>query len=629
VRRRLPVGAELLSSPGVHFRVWAPSVRGLGVLLDEPGAAPVALRRDDYGYFDGLVAGAHAGSRYWFQMPDGRRLADPASRFQPEGPHGPSVVVDPSAFEWHDEGWTGISRTNAVIYEMHVGTFTPEGTWMSAVPELPALAELGVTVIQMMPVADFPGRFGWGYDGVNLFAPTRLYGTPDDLRRFVDAAHGFELGVILDVVYNHLGPDGCVLHEFSPHYVRPEQTEWGQAINFDGPESGPVREFFLANAAYWIDEFHFDGLRLDATQAIVDRSPNHIIGEIAGIVRRAASGRQTLVTAENEPQRVELLATNGDNGIGVDALYDEDFHHSAMVALTGRREAYYTDYLGSPQELVSSAKRGFLYQGQWYSWQRKARGTPTTGFPPSAMVAFLQNHDQVANTWSGQRMHTLASPSKCRALTALLLLKPSTPLLFQGQEFAASAPWVYFADHSGDLTAKVRAGRREFLSQFPSIARAGTEESLPDPHALDTFLRCRLDHTERESHAGMFALHAALLQLRASDTTIQSRGALGLDGALIGPQAFVLRFFGDPPDSPQSGDRLIVVNLGAQLELQVLPEPLLAPPFTRRWALLWSSEDPAYGGGGTPDVILPEGPWRVPAECALVFGPALPALGRP
>jgi maltooligosyltrehalose trehalohydrolase len=398
------------------------------VVLEQGPGEPdvVALEADDDGHFAGLAAGAAAGTLYRYRLNGAlRALPDPASRFQPDGPHGPSRVVDPDVFAWSDAGWPGLTLPGQVFYELHVGTFTREGTWESAARALPPLAALGVTVVEVMPVAEFPGRFGWGYDGVCPFAPTRLYGEPDDVRRFVDRAHGLGLGVLLDVVYNHLGPDGCYLRELSPGWFsRRHRSEWGDGLNFDGPDAGPVRAFVVANAGYWIDEFHFDGLRLDATQSIHDASPEHVVAALTRRARRAAGARSIVVVAENEPQDVRLLRPPATGGHGVDALWNDDFHHAARVAVTGRREAYYGDYRGTARELVAAARHGFLYQGQRSTWQRKARGTSTRGVPPARLVSYLQNHDQVANSADGRRLHALTSPGRWRAITALLLLGP-------------------------------------------------------------------------------------------------------------------------------------------------------------------------------------------------------------
>jgi len=618
--RRLPVGAEVMPRGGVHFRVWAPAAMTVEVILDgrvSDGAAH-KLTEDDGGYFAGDIVEAGPGTRYRIRLDGDSLYADPASRYQPEGPHGPSEVVDPRQFAWTDDGWRGVSLEGQVLYELHIGTFTREGTWAAAGERLPALADLGVTVLEVMPIADFPGRFGWGYDGVCLFAPTRLYGAPDDLRRFVDRAHASGLGVILDVVYNHLGPDGNHLARYSPDYFTDRYaTEWGPALNFDGPQSGPVREFVLANAGYWIDEFHFDGLRLDATQSIFDRSPRHILADVVRRVRGAACGRRTIVVAENEPQNAGLLRSPESGGPGLDAMWNDDFHHSAMVASTGRREGYYRDHRGTAQELLSAVKWGFLFQGQFYSWQEQPRGTPALDVAPARFVIFLQNHDQVANSLRGERLHRLTSGACLRALTALLLLAPSTPMLFQGQEFFASTPFLYFADHREPLAADVERGRVEFLGQFSSIAALQSEGILTAPHAPETFERSKLDWDERRRGGAALALHRDLLALRRADPTFRDQRARGVDGAVLGRAAFALRFLRDG-----AADRLLVVNLGVEKILGGMAEPLLAPPTGHRWRVIWSSEDPRYGGGGTRD---PGPGWTLPAETALVLAPE-PAL---
>jgi maltooligosyltrehalose trehalohydrolase len=610
--RRLPIGAEIARG-GVSFRVWAPRRTRVDVAID--GGGVHALEAERGGYFSGLVAAARAGSLYRFRLDGGDAFPDPSSRFQPDGPHGPSMVVDP-AYAWRHTDWKGRALRGQVIYELHVGTFTREGTWNAARERLAELADLGVTVVEMMPIADFPGRFGWGYDGVDLFAPTRLYGAPDDLRAFVDAAHGHGLAVILDVVYNHLGPDGNYLLQFSDRYFSDRhQTDWGPSINFDGEGSGPVREFYRANARYWIDEFRFDGLRLDATQDIHDEGGDHILAAIARDVREAAAGRDTIVVAENEPQHTRLVRPASEGGYGIDGLWNDDLHHSAMVALTGRSEAYYTDYHGAPQEFVSAMKYGYLFQGQRYKWQKARRGTPSFGVPHRAFVNFVENHDQVANAGRGERVHQLTSPGRHRAMTALVLLGPGTPMLFQGQEFSSSAPFLFFADHAGELGEKVRKGRREFLAQFPSLARPEWEALLADPRDPRTFERCRIDRAEKDANAEAWRLHRDLLRLRREDPVIAGQGEDGLDGAVLGPNAFVLRFF-----AKGGLDRLLAVNLGCDLRLDPAPEPLLAPPEGRTWRVLWSSEDPAYGGGGTVEPDSEEN-WRLAGESALVLEP--------
>jgi maltooligosyltrehalose trehalohydrolase len=593
-QRRLPVGADILPSGDAHFRVWAPRRRTVEVAVE--GGPPTALAAEGNGYFSGTARDTRAGARYKYRLDGGESFPDPASRFQPEGPHGPSQVVDPAAYRWRDGEWKGVAL---------------------AARELPALREVGVTVLEVMPVADFAGRFGWGYDGVDLYAPTRLYGTPDDMRAFVDEAHRLGLGVILDVVYNHLGPSGNYLPQFSEGYFSDKYaTEWGEPFNYDGEDGAPVREFIVANAGYWIAEFHLDGLRLDATQSMHDASPEHVLAAIAREARRAAGSRSIILVAENEPQETRLVRPPAEGGYGIDALWNDDFHHSAMVALTGRSEAYYTDYRGAPQEFVSALKYGYLYQGQVYRWQGKRRGTSSFGVPRPAFVTFTQNHDQVANSARGLPAHLLSSPARWRAMTALMLLGPGTPMLFQGQEYASSKPFLFFADHEGDLAKAVRTGRRGFLSQFRSLALDEWTPALPDPADPATFERCRLDHGERDRHREAWTLHRDLLRLRREDDVLRRQGADGLDGAVLGAHAFAMRFFGANGD-----DRLLVVNLGTDEHFSPAPEPLLAPPAGRLWTARWSSEDRAYGGGGTFPLDSADG-WRLPGESAVLLAPA-------
>jgi maltooligosyltrehalose trehalohydrolase len=610
-RRRLPVGAEVVDA-GVHFRVWAPRTRRLDVVLD---GRSVSLEPEPDGYFAAHIAGIQAGVRYRLRLDGGGVFPDPASRYQPEGPHGPSQIVDPSRYRWTDDAWRGASIEGQVLYEMHVGTFTPEGTWRSASEALERLRGV-CSVIEMMPIADFAGDFGWGYDGVDFFAPAHKYGTPDDLRAFVDRAHGLGFGVILDVVYNHAGPDGNYLAQFSDSYFSDRHTtDWGGAINYDGLGSREVREFFLANAGYWIDEYHFDGLRLDATDAIHDESDPHLLREIGQRVREAARGRSTIVVAENEPQDARLVRPTKDGGYGLDGVWNDDMHHAAYVALTGRAEAYFSDYRGSPQELVSAAKQGYLFQGQVYSWQKARRGSPTRGVEPWRFVNYLESHDQVANTGSGRRLHECSHPGRMRALTAYLLLGPGTPMLFQGQEFGSSAPFLFFAQHDDrQLAAAVARGRAEFLRQFPS-AGAAESERTNDPADPATFSQCKLGAGHRPDE--WLALHRDLFRLRRDDPTIQAQGRHGVDGAVLGQRAFALRFFGQSDDA----DRLLVVNLGPDRRLLPAPEPLLAPVNGRAWSVLWSSEASRYGGEGVLSPDMEDG-WRVRGESATLLAPS-------
>ncbi len=620
----MPVGAEVLSEGETDFRVWAPKRKKIEVIIEratgdesEGALFAVELEPEPGGYFSGTVRQAEAGTLYRFRLDGGESFPDPASRFQPAGPHGPSQVIDPRSFAWTDDLWKGVRIEGQVIYEMHIGTFTREGTWEAATRELKELADLGVTVIEVMPVHEFPGSFGWGYDGVDLYAPVHLYGEPDDFRRFVDQAHAHGLAVILDVVYNHFGPDGNYLRQYSEHYFTDRHvTDWGEAVNFYDTGAGPVREFFIANAGYWIDEFHLDGLRLDATQNIYDESEDHIIAAIVRRARSSAGSRSIITVGENESQETLLVKPPEQGGYGLDALWNDDLHHSAVVALTGHNPAYYTDYRGAPQEFISALKWGYLYQGQHYKWQKKRRGSSTLDIKPASFVSFIENHDQVANSAHGQRLNRLASPGQLRAMTALILLGPGTPMIFQGQEFAASSPFLFFADHEAELGKLVQNGRLKFLAQFPSLALEEMRSVIADPRDPETFNKSKLDLSERERNRESYSMHRDLLKLRRETPALSSQRPRAMDGAILDREAFVLRFF-----APEANDILLVVNFGSDLVLSPAPEPLLAPLAGKAWEILWSSEDPRYGGIGTPPLETRKG-WQIPGHAAVALYPA-------
>jgi maltooligosyltrehalose trehalohydrolase len=622
VMRCFPIGAEPQTKGGTHFRVWAPRCRTVSVSL-ERGTHEIPLQQEQGGYFSGYAPSARAGMRYRFRLNQQAELRpDPASRFQPEGVHGSSEIIDSATFQWTDSHWKGVETRQQVLYEMHIGTFTREGTWTAAVKQLPALKDLGITCLEIMPVSEFAGSFGWGYDGVNLYAPFHHYGIPDDFRAFVDAAHRLKISVILDVVYNHIGPVGNYIGDFSDDYrSKTEKNDWGDGLNFDGPSNGPVREFFVTNALYWLKEFHLDGFRFDATQAIKDTSNEHILAEICRMVRAAAGERGLYLVNENEPQDTILVRPAGQGGYGMDSLWNDDFHHTAIVTLTGHNEAYYTDYLGKAQEFISAAKWGYLYQGQRYKWQKKRRGTSSLDLAPTAYVHFLQNHDQIANSGRGLRIHQLSSPAALRAMTALMLLMPQSPMLFQGQEFASSSPFYYFADHTAELAEQIRLGRGHELSQFPSLATPQMQAVLPVPTDEQTFTRSKIDRCEQDQpgHREWYLLHRDLLQLRREDpafSKVPSRTTL--DGAVLSPDAFVLRYF---DDAIVANIRLLIINFAMDLELNPAPEPLLAPPAGSRWTILWSSEDPKYGGTGTAPLDTEKEGWLIPGRSAAVLKP--------
>jgi maltooligosyltrehalose trehalohydrolase len=452
---------------------------------------------------------------------------------------------------------------------------------------------------------------------VNLFAPSHLYGTPDDLRAFIDSAHSLGMGVILDVVYNHFGPDGNYLAAFSNDYlVRGEEHEWGDVINFDGPNSQPVREFFITNGRYWIEEFHFDGYRFDATHAIRDQSTEYIVRAVGRAAREAAGARSIILVAENDLQEAKMARPLSEGGDDLDGMWNDDFHHSAVVALTNRNQAYFADYRGAPQEFISAAKHGFLYQGQARSWRKASRGTPTFGIAPEVFVCFTENHDQIANTGLGERLCSQTSPARYRAMTALLLLGPWTPLLFQGQEFGASSPFRFFAD-IGDASVReaIRRGRAEWLAPFLSITEEEAWKSLPAPDDPNVFARCKLDLSERQKNRELYDLHIDLLKLRREDSRFRQQSTSGIDGAVLGPASFVLRYFSESND-----DRLLIVNFGDRQILHPASEPLLAPLSGCSWETLWTSDSPRYGGGGCIAVATQE-QWVLPAESTVALQP--------
>lgn len=598
---------------GVEFTVWAPSRSRVDVQVGD--GPPRRLTPHQAGYFAATFEDVRDGDRYWYLLDGTLRRPDPASRFQPDGPHGPSQVVDPQRFRWTDGSWRGIAPLHRqVIYEMHVGTFSNEGTWAGAIPLLPALVELGVTTIEVMPISEFDGTFGWGYDGVDWYAPTRLYGTPDDVRRFVDAAHGLGLGVVLDVVYNHLGPSGNYLRDFSEFYLVQKATEWGDAVNFDAEHSQHVRRFVLENVAMWIEEYHFDGLRLDATHALFDDSPEHIVSAIGRVARGAARQRAVLLVAENEPQHADLLRDRVAGRDGVDAIWNEDWHHSLFVALTGRQEAYYTDYTGTAREMVALLRHGVLFQGQHYTWQNQARGQDARGLRPTAFVQFLENHDQVANSGPGLRLHQIADRATWRAAVGFLLLSPSMPMLFQGQEFASSRPFHYFAQHDEPLAAAVSKGRAEFMTQFPPLAAADGQRRVPSPGSDETFVACKLDDRERRANRWAWRLHRDLIALRAADAVLSRLGTpdAAIDAAVLGERAFLARY------GAGREERLLLVNFGHTTTLRPMSEPLLAPPTGGKWVVLWSSDRVDYDGPGehfAPEVF----PWVLPARSTVLL----------
>jgi maltooligosyltrehalose trehalohydrolase len=526
-----PFFGALPARGAVTFRVWAPAARELRLVL-QGGAADGehSMPCREQGLFELTIGGIGRGQRYAYRIDRADPLPDPASRFQPEGVHGFSEVVDPWQFAWHDDAWRVPQRRDLVIYELHVGTFAGSGTFQSARERLATLSKLGITAIELMPVADFPGSRNWGYDGAALFAPSRAYGRPDDLRALVDAAHGLGLAVILDVVYNHLGPEGAYVLSFNPFYLNDRHsTPWGRAVNLDGPGGEMVRRFILDNAVHWIREYHIDGLRIDATHALIDTTRSHLLRDLAATVRRE-SGRDVLLFAEDQRNLASIVAADGEEAWSFDGVWADDFHHIVRRIVAGDAHGYFADYGGNTSELARTISQGWLFSGETSPRLQRPRGTDPSAVPMDRFVVCLQNHDQIGNRALGDRLHHGVDLATWRAVSVVLLTVPMTPLLFMGQEWAASTPLLYFTDHSAELGRLVTDGRRLEFREFPAFSSAETRDTIPDPQSPATFEASRLRWTERNGppHAGVLALYERLLSLR------HAHPALGASEALRG-----------------------------------------------------------------------------------------------
>ncbi len=614
ITRKYPIGAEVIEGKGVHFRVWAPNHKKVNIVFEKNDQLvdKQILEKEDSGYFSLFVPQVEPGTLYRYQLDNSlNNYSDPASRFQPYGVEGPSCVVNPYyAWSAQEKKWPGTSLINQIMYEMHIGTFTQDGTYNAAKKELPELAKIGITLIELMPIHQFPGSFGWGYDGINLFAPYNKYGTPEELKSFIDECHKLGMGIILDVVYNHFGPEGNFIDQFSKDYFnQKKKTDWGAAINFDHPS---VSEFFITNAKYWVEEFHFDGLRIDATPAFFCETEEHILAALSKAVKNSNPKKNKIVIGEDETQNNKLLKPLEESGYGFDAVWNDDFHHTALVRLKGKKEAYYKDYLGSPQEFISSFKYGFLYQGQYYYWQKKIRGSSTLDFTPSCFIIFTENHDQIANTGTGKRIYQITDPGIYRAMTALMFFSPNTPLIFQGQEFGSSAPFYYFADHAESINKMVHKGRKEFLTQFASLKDKLAAKKIADPSNPVTFTDCKLNFTERIKNKAHYKFYQDLISLRKNDEIFQNMQTIRMDGAVLGADSFLIRYFGD-----NHNDRLILINFGIDQQLIPAPEPLLVAGDDFKWIILLSTHSVEYGGEGI--VPLATSTWEIPGHTALIL----------
>jgi maltooligosyltrehalose trehalohydrolase len=490
------------------------------------------MRRLTGGWHELRDSASKAGTLYRFQLEDGTRVPDPASRHQPSDIHGPSEVIDPRSYRWSDEGWQGRPWEESVIYELHVGTFTSQGTFRSAIERLDWLVELGVTAIELMPVADFPGHRNWGYDGVLLFAPDASYGRPEDFKALVDAAHARHLMVFLDVVYNHFGPDGNYLSVYSPIFTETHHTPWGAAVNYDAEGSEVVRQFVIENAIYWIEEFHLDGLRLDAVHAIKDDSELHVLEEIARRVRETVTKPVHLILENEENEASRLGRDDSLEPLHYTAQWNDDVHHVLHCAATGETSGYYAEYAGDTEKLARALAEGFAFQGDLMRYRGTPRGEPSSSLPPTAFIAFIQNHDQVGNRAFGDRLTSFAAPEAVRAVAAVYLLLPQIPMLFMGEEFGASQPFPFFCHFEPDLAGLVREGRRAEFAKFPEFQDPHRRELIPDPTAEHTFLSAKLDWDEatKGGHAEWARLYRELLSIRHREIIPRLFGVRGNSG---------------------------------------------------------------------------------------------------
>jgi 1,4-alpha-glucan branching enzyme/maltooligosyltrehalose trehalohydrolase len=583
--------APIVRQGATVFRLWAPLQDK--VLLRIHGAEPVELNRTSDGWHSREVAGIGPGALYQFVLPDGLAVPDPASKFQPQDVHGPSEVVDLGAYSWKSKDWKGRPWEEMVIYELHIGSFTQEGTFKSAAERLDYLQQLGIAAIQIMPLSDFPGRYNWGYDGVMPYAPDSSYGRPEDLMALIDAAHERGISVFLDVVYNHFGPDGNYMPNYAPLFTDKHKSNWGQGINYDAEGSKWIREFVIQNAIYWITNFRFDGLRLDAVHAIVDSSSEHVLHELARRVKDAAAGRYVHLIVENEENDSDLLKRKEDATPQLfTAQWNDDLHHVLHVAATGEDFGYYADFAGDPGNLARSLAEGFVYQGQEMPYRGKPRGKPSADLPPTAFISFIQNHDQIGNRALGDRMITYRGDKELKAIAAVCLLAPEIPMLFMGEEWGAPEPFPYFCNFDEDLNEKVRQGRREELSRLPGF----DADDLLDPTAYETFASAKLDWSNLRSakSAEMLKLYQELLRTRAREIVPLLKGLARNRSSVRSDQDYIavdwsfsdkrslhlLANLSDREvDSPQA------LSLGRQIFSYGTQDGSVLSPWTVRWSV--------------------------------------------
>lgn len=546
------------------FRIWAPAATGITAMIRTQSGStlPLPLLPESEGYFALSTTEVRPGDRYRYLVAGKGEFPDPWSRFNPDGVHGFAEVTDPNTFSWTDTGWIGVKLADAIIYELHIGTFTPEGSFTAATNRLTELRQLGITVVELMPLADFPGNRNWGYDGVSWFAPAHCYGTPDELRQFVNTAHRLGIAVLLDAVYNHLGPDGNYFGLYTNQlFTNRHHTPWGDAINYDGPGSPAVRQLVTASALHWIHDYHFDGLRLDATHAILDDGPRHFLQELTQTLKASAPEREILIIAEDERNEANLLRPTAEGGFGLDGVWADDFHHSIRRKLAGDDEGYYRDYTGSLPELMATIRQGWFYTGQASLNRNHSRGTESTGVPPERFVICIQNHDQIGNRAFGERLHHQIHPDQWRAASVLLLGVPETPLLFMGQEWAASTPFRFFTEHNPQLGKAVTEGRRREFGHFRAFADPAVQATIPDPQAFETFASSRLNWEERthEPHLGVWKLYQELLTWRQSSSGLKAARTGGpFTVREVGPEAVMIDY---------GEDRVIVAFAAGEIAL--------------------------------------------------------------
>jgi maltooligosyltrehalose trehalohydrolase len=588
---RSPLGATLVDD-GVEFRVWAPTVHSIGVELEDRAPVPLALGED--GVWSAIVRGIGAGTRYRFHIDDRWGYPDPYSRSQPEGPRGPSEVVDPAAYAWRDADWHGLTAKGLSIYELHVGAYTPEGTFDALARELDALAALGVNALELMPIAEFPGTRNWGYDGVDLFAPSHIYGGPAALKRLVNAAHARGLGVILDVVYNHLGPDGNFITQFSTDYFsNRHETRWGDGINYDGPNNEMVRRFFIDNACYWLQEYHIDGLRIDAAFTIVDDSERHILEELATAARASvAPARGIVMIAETYENDTKYVRAPADGGFGFDAVWADDFHHVVHAMASHERGGYYQDYAGTLDELARTINHGWLFEGQESKFLGIMRGTSAGDLPAEHFLYCMDNHDQAANRAFGRRLSYLVGVEQHRAWSGVMLLLPYTPMIFMGQEFAASTGFFYFTDHGPDLGEAIRVGRHaEFAAHEHPEEQARRFPDPQDPRMFEDS-KLRLEERDTGAGAGTLLLYSDLLRLRKDDGVLSRQDRHGMHAYAASETLLVVHLWHGREH------RLIVANFGIALDDSPEHAHVTAPLRELEWTTVLSTDDTRFGGGG-------------------------------